>query len=169
MLAGSLAMLAFVERSLTAQAADGAEVRAAELVASPGAPSGVIDVIDPTEEFVQVLHDGTIVAASDNVRGLPPLASPSPGEHVRLDQVPFTNAPFIVASAARGNLTAFVGRNIDDEIDARNTVRKALLLGGRCDRSRTSAKRSSGSPHESWIDGCRMRPGATRWLGSRSP
>jgi signal transduction histidine kinase len=89
----------------------------------------VIDVIDPTEEFVQVLHDGEIVAASDNVRGLPPLAFPSPGQHVRLDQVPFTDAPFIVASAARGNLTAFVGRNIDDEIDARNTVRKALLLG----------------------------------------
>jgi signal transduction histidine kinase len=129
MLAGSLAMLAFVERSLTAQAADGAEIRAAELVASPGSPSGVIDVIDPTEEFVQVLRDGAIVAASENVHGLAPLASPSPGEHVRLDHVPFTNAPFIVASAARGDLTAFVGRNIDDEIDARNTVRKALLLG----------------------------------------
>jgi signal transduction histidine kinase len=129
MLAGSLAMLAFVERSLTAQAADGAEVRAAELVASPGSPSGVIDVIDPTEEFVQVVRDGTIVAASENVRGLPLLASPSPGEHVRLDQVPFTKAPFIVAASARGNLTAIVGRNIDDEIDARNTVRKALLLG----------------------------------------
>ena len=130
MLVGALAMLAFVERSLTAQAADGAEVRAAELIASPASPSGVIDVIDPTEEFVQVLRDGRIVAASGSVRGLPPLASPSPGEHVRLDTVPFTNAPFIVAAAARGNLTAVVGRNIDDEVDARTTVRKALLLGG---------------------------------------
>ena len=130
MLVGSLAMLAFVERSLTAQAADGAEVRAAELIAPPAPPSGVIDVIDPTEEFVQVLRDGEIVAASENVQGLAPLASPSSGEHIRLNDVPFTNAPFIVAAAAHGDLTAIVGRNIDDEVDARNTVRKALLLGG---------------------------------------
>jgi signal transduction histidine kinase len=129
MLAVSLTMLAFVDRSLTAQAADGAEVRAAELVAQPASTSGVIEVIDPTEEFVQVLRDGRIVEASENVRGLAPLASPSPGEHVRLDTVPFTNAPFVVASAASGNLTAVVGRNIDDEVDAWNTVRKALLLG----------------------------------------
>jgi signal transduction histidine kinase len=129
-LLGALTMLAFVERSLTAQAADGAEVRAAELIAPPGSPTGVIDVLDPTEEFVQVLRDGEIVAASGNVGGLPPLASPSPGEHVRLDEVPFTNAPFVVASAANGDLTAVVGRNIDDEVDARNTVRKALLFGG---------------------------------------
>ncbi len=129
MIVGSLAMLAFVERSLTAQAADGAEVRAAELIAS-GSPSGVIDVLDPTEEFIQVLREGTIVASSENVGGLPPLASPAPEEHVRLDTVPFTNAPFIVAAVARENVTAIVGRNIDDEVDARNTVRKAMLLGG---------------------------------------
>jgi signal transduction histidine kinase len=61
---------------------------------------------------------------------MPPLASPLPGEHVRLDTVPFTNAPFVVAAAERGTLIAVVGRNIDDEIDARNTVRKALVFGG---------------------------------------
>ncbi len=130
MLCGSLAMLAFVERSLTAQAADGAEVRAAELIAPPASPRGVIEVIDPTEEFVQVLRGGRIVAFSGNVQGLMPLASPLPGEHVILDDVPFTDAPFVVAAAARANLTAIVGRNIDDEVDARDTVRKALLLGG---------------------------------------
>ncbi len=129
MLVGALAMLGFVERSLTAQVADSAEVRAAELIASPVSLSGVIGVIDPTEEFVQVVRDDEVIAASANVRGLPPLASPAPGEHVRLDQVPFTDAPFIVASLARGNLTAIVGRNIDDEVDARTTVRNALLFG----------------------------------------
>jgi signal transduction histidine kinase len=128
-LVGALTMLAFVERSLTAQAADGAEVRAAELVASPGSPSGVIDVIDPTEEFIQVLHDGSIIAASANVRGLPLLASPAPDEHIRLDHVPFTTAAFIVSSVAQGHVTAVVGRNIDDEVDAQRTVRKALLFG----------------------------------------
>jgi signal transduction histidine kinase len=130
MLVGAFAMLAFVQRSLTAQVADGAEIRAAEVIASPGALSSVVGVIDPTEEFVQVLRDGRIVAASDNVRGQPPLASPAPDEHVQLNEVPFTDAPFIVVAVARGNLTAVVGRNIDDEVDARTTVRKALLFGG---------------------------------------
>ncbi len=130
MVAGSLAMLSFVERSLTEQAADGAEIRAAELVASAEPPAGAIDVVDPTEEFVQVYRDGSIVAGSENVGGMPSLASPAPGEHVRLDTVPFTNAPFIVAAAQRGDLTVVVGRNIDDEVDARTTVRKALVFGG---------------------------------------
>lgn len=129
MLVGSLVMLAFVEESLTAQVADSAEVRAAELIASPGPLSGVIGVIDPTEEFIQVVRDGRIVAHSANVTGLPLIASPAPGDHVRLDRVPFTNAPFVVASVARGNLTVIVGRNIDDEVDARTTVRKALMFG----------------------------------------
>ncbi len=130
MVAGSLAMLAFVQRSLTAQAADGAEVRAAELVSTPGSTEGEIGVIDPTEEFVQVLRDGVIVAGSANVRGRALLAAPAPGEHTILDRVPFTDAPFVVAGVARGSLTVIVGRNIDDEIDARNTVRTALLVGG---------------------------------------
>jgi hypothetical protein len=76
MLIGALVMLAFVERSLTAQVADSAEVRAAELIDSPEPPTGVIGVIDPTEEFIQVIRDGAIVAASSNVRGRPPRASP---------------------------------------------------------------------------------------------
>jgi signal transduction histidine kinase len=129
MVIGALVMLAFVERSLTAQVADSAEVRAAELIASPESPTGVIHVIDRTEEFVQVVRDGEIVAASGNVRALPLLASPAPGEHVQLDDVPFTDAPFVVASVGRGDLTAIVGRNIDDEVDARTAVRNALLFG----------------------------------------
>ncbi len=130
MLVGALVMLAFVEHSLTAQVADSAEVRAAELLSSPDPLAGEIGVIDRTEEFVQVVRDGEIVAASANVRGLPLLASPAPDEHIRLDHVPFTEAPFIVASVARGNLTAIVGRNIDDEVDAGTAVRKSLLFGG---------------------------------------
>ena len=130
MLIGALVMLAFVEHSLTAQVADSAEVRAAELLASPDPLRGVIEVFDRTEEFVQVVRGGSIVAASENVRGLPLLASPAPDEHIRLDHVPFTDAPFIVASVERGNRTAIVGRNIDDEVDAATAVRKSLSIGG---------------------------------------
>ncbi|HVQ89127.1 MAG TPA: HAMP domain-containing sensor histidine kinase [Actinomycetes bacterium] len=129
MLVGALVMLAFVDKSLSAQAADAAEIRAGEVVATEGSLKAEAQVLDPTEEFVQVLRDGQVVASSENVSGLPLLASPSTGEHIRLDDVPFTNAPFIVASAAQGDLVAVVGRNIDDEVDAAATVRKALLFG----------------------------------------
>ena len=130
LLGASIAMLTFVERSLTAQVADAADLRATELArsfASQGA--GALPVADPTEEFIQVLHDGEIVAASPNVDGLEPLAEPAPEQHLRLNSVPFTDGPFIVVSAAAGEDTVVVGRNIDDEVEARRTVRRALLIG----------------------------------------
>ena len=70
---GSLAMLAFVERSLVAQVADAAELRAQDIAAS-----GEVDAAaDPQEEFVQLLRDGEVVASSPNVeasvRSRPPV------------------------------------------------------------------------------------------------
>ena len=76
MLVGALAMLTFLDRSLTAQASDSAEIRATEVVASQRTATGVVQVMDPTEEFVQVLRDGQVVASSENVRGLPALTPP---------------------------------------------------------------------------------------------
>ena len=77
----AFAMVAFVGRSLTAQAADQATVRA-EQIADGGVTDGrVIVVADPGEQFVQVLRGSTVVASSANVAGLPPLAMPRPREH----------------------------------------------------------------------------------------
>ncbi len=129
LVAASYAMLEFVERSLTAQVADAADLRAVEIARSAPSADGVIRVTDPSEEFVQVLRDGRVVAASANAQGLPPLAEPEGDEHVRLDSVPFTPGPFVVVTAVRDGTTVVVGRNIDDEVEARATVGRALLAG----------------------------------------
>jgi len=127
--AASIAMLEFVESSLTAQVADAADLRAVEIARTAPPADGLIRVIDPSEEFVQVLRDGSVVAASANAQGLPLLAEPGVDEHVRLDSVPFTSGPFIVVAAIRDGGTVVVGRNIDDEVEARETVGRALVAG----------------------------------------
>jgi signal transduction histidine kinase len=129
----AFAMIAFVGRSLTAQAADQATVRA-EQIADGGVTDGrVLVVADPEEQFVQVLRGSTVVASSANVAGLPALAVPGP-ESVALFQIPTVAGPFIAASAvtvgdAEGPRTVVVGLNIDDVDEARHLVALALLFG----------------------------------------
>src|SRR5205823_9017083 len=63
----AFAMVSFVGRSLTAQGADQATVRA-EQIADDGVRDGApIVVADPEEQFVQVLRGSTVVASSANV------------------------------------------------------------------------------------------------------
>jgi signal transduction histidine kinase len=125
-------MVSFVGRSLTAQAADQATVRAQQ-IADGGVTDGrVIVVADPEEQFVQVLRDSTVVASSANVAGLPALAVPGP-ESVARFRIPTVAGPFIAASAvasgAEGPRTVVVGLNIDDVDEARRIVALALLIG----------------------------------------
>jgi signal transduction histidine kinase len=63
------------------------------------------------------------------VQGLPPLALPGADEQVRLDRVPFTDGPFVAVAVSDDGGTVIVGRNIDDEVEARATVGTALLVG----------------------------------------
>jgi signal transduction histidine kinase len=125
-------MVGFVGRSLTAQAADQATVRA-EQIADGGVGDGrSIVVADPGEQFVQVLRGSTVVASSANVAGLPPLAVPGPESTTRFS-VPTVAGPFVAASAvtvgADGPRTVVVGLNIDDVDEARRVVGLALLIG----------------------------------------
>ena len=125
-------MVGFVGRSLTAQAADQATVRA-EQIADGGVRDGrTIVVADPGEQFVQVLRGTTVVASSANVAGLPLLAVPGPESTVRF-QIPTVAGPFIAASAVTagvdGPRTVVVGLNVDDIDDARHVVALALLIG----------------------------------------
>jgi hypothetical protein len=122
----AFAMVAFVGRSLTAQAADQATVRA-EQIADGGVRDGrTIVVADPGEQFVQVLRGTTVVASSANVAGLPPLAVPGPESTVRF-RIPTVAGPFIAASAVTvgvdGPRTVVVGLNVDDIDDARPSLR----------------------------------------------
>jgi signal transduction histidine kinase len=131
----SVTMLRYVDRSITAQVADEAEVRARELAKDTGAiaDGAIIPVPVPQEEFVQVLASGRVVASSANIAGQPALVAPRPGDNVRLDSVPFVPGPFVAAaveaSSPQGTRTVVVGRSIDDVIDARHAVALALLIG----------------------------------------
>jgi len=135
MVAASVAMLAYVQQTLTAQVGDEAQLRARELADRPAsiADGTSIDVSGAKEEFVQVLADGRVIASSTNVAGMPALASMRPGEEVVVDAVPFTDGPFVVhavdAATPRGSRTVVVGLNIDDVIEARHVVTVALLIG----------------------------------------
>jgi signal transduction histidine kinase len=128
----AIAMVWFVDRSLAAQAADDAALRA-EQIADAGVTDGsTIPVADQEEQFVQVVDPRAVVASSANVAGMPPLATPGPESAVRLD-VPGLAGPFIAASAvtsgADGTRTVVVGVNIDDVVEARNVVTIALSVG----------------------------------------
>ena len=128
----AFAMVAFVGRSLTAQAADQATVRAQQIADDGVRDGGSIVVGDPEEQFVQVLRGSTVVASSANVAGLPALAIPGPDGAVRV-RVPTVAGPFIAASAVAvgvdGPRTVVVGLNIDDVDEARHVVALALLVG----------------------------------------
>jgi signal transduction histidine kinase len=128
----AIAMVWFVDRSLAAQAADDAALRA-EQIADAGVTNGsTIPVADQEEQFVQVVDPTAAVASSANVAGMPPLATPGPESAVRLD-VPGLPGPFIAASAVTsgvdGTRTVVVGVNIDDVVEARNVVTIALSVG----------------------------------------
>jgi len=128
----AFAMVAFVGRSLTAQAADQATVRAQQIADDGVRDGGSIVVGDPEEQFVQVLRGSTVVASSANVAGLPALAIPGPEDAVGV-RVPTVAGPFIAASAVAvgvdGPRTVVVGLNVDDVDDARHVVALALLVG----------------------------------------
>ena len=131
----SIEMVRFVDTSLTSQVADGAELRASELVAS-GAPAGTtISVGDRRDEYVQILENGSVVASSANVAGLPPLATPRPEQHVIVPSVPFVEGPFVAVAlplrqdTSEQSQVVVVGRSIDDVGEARRTVARALVFG----------------------------------------
>ena len=126
----SIAMVAFVGRSVRAQVSDEAELRATQIAEAPGAAGPVVPVGDLTEEFVQVLNGGQVVAWSENVAGLEPFATPPPGALTDLPSVPFDPGPWAVfAVRAADRRTVVVGRNIDDVGDMRRTVTRALVIG----------------------------------------
>src|SRR5206468_7463065 len=130
----AFAMVAFVDRSLAAQAGDEAALRAQQLADAGVADGATITVADPEEEFVQVLQGSTVVASSANVAGQAALATPRPEENVRLSVTTVAGtSPFIVTAepmaSPNGDRSVVVGLNIDDVIEARDVVALALGIG----------------------------------------
>jgi signal transduction histidine kinase len=130
----AIAIVAFVDRALAAQAGDGAALRAQQL-AKAGVPDGAtVPVADPEEQFVQVLDGTAVVASSANVAGRDAIATPDTEENVRMTVTTTSGtSPFVVTSepmeTPAGPRTVVVGLNIDDVIQAREVVALALLIG----------------------------------------
>jgi signal transduction histidine kinase len=125
--AAAVAMVAFVTTSVRAAVSDEAEIRARLVAAAP--PRDVIEVGDPSEEFVQVIVDGVVVASSANANGLA-MAAGTPLQLTDIGEVLFAEGPFAVFTLPGADgTTVVVGRNLDDVTEVRATVTRALALG----------------------------------------
>jgi signal transduction histidine kinase len=130
------AMVAFLDRSLLVDVRRSALARA-DAVATALAAETAADALaagDPEEEFVQVVSaDGSVVAASANVSGRPPLVRLAPGGTATIEDVPFEDGPFLAvatrSSTAAGPVTVVVGRSLEDAGEATRTVIASLAIG----------------------------------------
>ncbi|WP_367323381.1 sensor histidine kinase [Streptomyces sp. HUAS ZL42] len=135
LVAGGLALVLGLRTELSNDVRDAARARAQQVARVIEAGRGVpeLTVADPDEEFLQVVDAaGTVVAASGNVEGRPPVARLRPGGdtsvHTPLDEDPF----LVVAVGARDDgreLVVLDGRTPAGVAEAVATVTHLLLIG----------------------------------------
>ncbi|WP_274560238.1 HAMP domain-containing sensor histidine kinase [Streptomyces spiramyceticus] len=138
LVAGAVTLVALLRAELTGDVRETARTRA-EQVASVidsgrGLPS--LAVAEPEEQFIQVLDsEGTVVASSGNVQGLPALVRPDEDGETRtttpLDEDEF----LVVAATAEGpeppdsRRTVLVGRALIAVAESTQIVTRLLLVG----------------------------------------
>lgn len=136
LLAGSILMVVLLRGTLTTEVNRTVLLRAAEVVtvlSSSVEVPVVLPVAADDEQVIQVLDaDGTVVAASANVAGLPPVVLLQPGGRARVD-VPIDEDPFLaIATAAPrpdGDFIVLVARSLDDVNESAAVVTRLLALG----------------------------------------
>jgi signal transduction histidine kinase len=133
----SVAMVAFLRRSLTEDVRNRAELRAESLAVSVD-DDGSDDPfdIDEEDEFVQVVRDGRVVDSSVNVAG-EPAVQVDPGESRRIDS--FTLEDERSAFLAVGkpgdtdedepDVTVIVGRTLESVTESTRAVSALLIIG----------------------------------------
>ncbi|MEV0171330.1 HAMP domain-containing sensor histidine kinase [Streptomyces sp. NPDC050803] len=135
LVAGGVALVLGLRTELSNDVRDAARDRAGEVArvieAGRGVPTLAVSADD--EEFLQVVAaDGTVVAASDNVRGRPALARLAPGGSTTVDTGLDEDAFLVVAvGAADGDRELLVldGRAPSGVAEATWTVTRLLLIG----------------------------------------
>lgn len=135
LVAGGTVLVLGLRAELSNDVRDAARARAREVARVIEAGRGVpeVTVADPDEEFLQVVDEqGTVVASSSNVEGLPALARLRPGASTEVD-TPIDEDPFlVVAVGARDGerrLTVLDGRTPAGVAEATSTVTRMLLIG----------------------------------------
>jgi len=133
LVAGGAALVLGLRAELSNDVRDAARARATEVArvieAGRGVPAPT--VADPTEEFLQVVDEKGVVAASGNVEGLPALARLRPGGRAEV-RTPLDEDPFLVVAvgARDGDRTLVVldGRAPSGVAEATSTVTRLLFI-----------------------------------------
>jgi signal transduction histidine kinase len=135
MIAGAILLVGILRENLTDAIENAVDLRALDIVANieSGSGAGSLAIDDRDDMLVQVVAtDGTVVASSHNVAGLPPVVRLSPGQS-EVVTVPIDDTDFLAtAHAARtpdGELLVLVARTIDTVADSTRTVTRLLAVG----------------------------------------
>ncbi len=135
LIAGSVALVMLLGRTLAHDVQAAAELRADEisLVLEAADDPGALVAADVEEQLIQVLDDsGAVVMSSANVHGRPPVAALGPGESATLDNL-VDDASFLAvavgADTAAGDYVVIVARSLDDADEAVQTVTGLLAAG----------------------------------------
>ena len=122
LVAGSVAMLAFLHRESDNRIRSAARLRALEIAAvlQAGETPPTLAVEDDEEVLIQILDQGgAVVVSSPNMAGRPAVAQVEPGETTRIASTPIEDEPSIVAAeeaaGPAGTFTVLVARNAADE------------------------------------------------------
>jgi signal transduction histidine kinase len=134
-----VATVVLLQRSLTADLRDAAQVRAEEVAdglaeVAGSAVSDVIPEIIEEEEFIQIVDArGVVVASSENLGNGGPVARPRPGDAARVDGLPFEDDTFLAvstwASTPDGRLLVVVGRSLDRVTDSGDAAVGLVAFG----------------------------------------
>ena len=135
MVLGSVALIGTLREALVDDVRAAAQLRAREIAATiESGASPTLAVGEADEQLIQVLDpDGAVVAASDNVAGLPTLLRLAPGESEIFDP-PIGDDDFVAAAAAAdtptGELTVVFARALDSVADSTETLTGLLAVAG---------------------------------------
>jgi signal transduction histidine kinase len=126
---GAVLLLGVLRGLLTDELADATRNRAVEIAATLR-PGAVLPVGDLEDDAIQLVgSDGTVVAASANVTGQPPMVWPSPGEDPVEITGPVGAEPLVVVAHEVDGQLLLVARTIDIRNDTLNFARWLLAIG----------------------------------------
>lgn len=132
--AGGVALVVVMRDVLVDEVRSAARLRAAEVVAALEAGEApVLAVGAEDEQLIQVVdRQGRMVAASENVAGLPPVASLEPGASARITP-PLDDDAFVAVAAGTGEgakaSTVIVAQSVEDALESTQVVSQLLVIG----------------------------------------
>jgi hypothetical protein len=180
-----VALVAGLRLKLDRDLRAGAMLRASEVARLVGSGADLSPVL-AGDDAVQVLGAaGEVVAASTRLAGRPPIARLAAGQS-RTVVLPSDDDSYLVVAASAGDRTVLLARSRDDVAEATQALTVLLGIGlpllllvvgattwrwweVRWRRWTLSGPRSTPSPRQRCIAGCRCRRPVTRSTGSPPP